>query len=179
MRGRYRWFLATPYGRLLKKSSLMSIQFSQAPLHIRPPHKSEMRTQFGAICYRIVKDRPQVLLITSRGSQRWIIPKGWPIEDVTPSEAAATEAWEEAGVRGRIIDQCIGLYSYFKEMPNDQSLPCAVLVFPFKVKALAEAYPEAGQRKRRWFSPKKAAARVEEPELKHILRNFEPSLLRR
>lgn len=157
----------------------MSVQFTQQPLHIRAPQKTEMRTQFGALCYRIVKDRPQVLLITSRGSGRWIVPKGWPQHKATPAEAAATEAWEEAGVKGRALDQCIGLFSYFKEFEDGGKLPCAVLVYPIKVKALADDYPEAGERKRRWFSPKKAAARVEEPELKHILRAFEPRLLRR
>jgi 8-oxo-dGTP pyrophosphatase MutT (NUDIX family) len=138
-----------------------------------------MRTQFGALCYRIVKDRPQVLLITSRGSGRWIIPKGWPLHGATPAEAAAAEAWEEAGAKGRIIDQCIGLYSYLKEMDEGADLPCAVLVYPMRVKTLADDFPEARQRRRRWFSLKKAAARVEEPELQQMLRGFEPRLLRR
>ena len=157
----------------------MTIEFTQVPLHIRPPRKTEMRTQFGALCYRIVKDRPQVLLITSRGSRRWIIPKGWPQHDATPAKSAATEAWEEAGVRGRPIEQCIGLFSYLKEIDNGDKLPCAVLVYPIKVKSLADVFPEASERKRRWFTPKKAAERVDEPELKQLLRTFDPSLLRR
>jgi len=157
----------------------MSLPFSQPPLHIRAAHKTQMRTQFGALCYRIVKDRPQVLLITSRGSRRWIIPKGWPKFRETPARSAAAEAWEEAGVRGRVIDQCIGLYSYLKEMEEGEPLPCAVLVYPIKVKTLEDRFPEAGSRKRRWFSPKKAAARVDEPELQQLVRAFEPRLLRR
>ena len=157
----------------------MSLQFHQPPLHIRAPKKTEMRAQFGALCYRIVKDRPQVLLITSRGSGRWIIPKGWPQHKSTPAEAAATEAWEEAGVRGRAVDQCIGLYSYFKHISSEDPLPCAVLVYAIKVKTLADRFPEAGERRRRWFSRKKAASRVDEPELQQLIRGFEPRLLRR
>lgn len=157
----------------------MSLVFAQPPLHIKVPHKTEMRTQFGALCYRIVKDKPQVLLITSRGSGRWIIPKGWPLQDATPAEAAATEAWEEAGARGRVVDQCLGLYSYLKTTDSGAVLPCAVLVYPIKVKALSDRFPEAGERTRRWFSTKKAAARVDEPELRDLLRQFDPRMVRR
>ncbi|MGX9357128.1 NUDIX hydrolase [Roseobacteraceae bacterium S113] len=155
------------------------IEFTQPPLAVAMPNKREMRTQFAALCYRIVRDKPEILLVTSRGSRRWIIPKGWPLEGTTPAEAARIEAWEEAGVKGRAFDQCLGLYSYVKAMDTGPDLTCAVLVYPVKVKSLADTYPEKSERKRKWLSPKKAAARVAEPELKSILKSFDPRHMRR
>ncbi|MFC6583776.1 NUDIX hydrolase [Sulfitobacter aestuariivivens] len=54
-----------------------------------------MRTQFAALCYRVKKGKVQVLLVTSRGTKRWIVPKGWPMDGKTPAQSAALEAWEE------------------------------------------------------------------------------------
>lgn len=157
----------------------MSIHsLNQLPLTLRAARKSDVRTQFAALCFRIVKDKPQILLVTSRGSKRWILPKGWPMTGATPAEAAETEAWEEAGVKGRVFGLCIGLYSYLKESDDGPDLPCVACVYPVKVKSLAEDYPEAGQRKRVWVSPKKAARMVAEPELRQILRSFDPKILR-
>ncbi|MEM6595080.1 MAG: NUDIX hydrolase [Pseudomonadota bacterium] len=142
------------------------------------PLKREVRTQFGALCYRIHNEATQVLLVTSRTKGRWIIPKGWPVEGATPAEAAATEAYEEAGVTGKTFNICLGLYSYTKIMAEGEvDLPCAVSVFPVKVKKVLRDYPEKAERKRKWFSTKKAAARVREPELRKILKHFDPSLL--
>ncbi len=139
--------------------------------------KRDVRTQFGALCYRIQNDEVQVLLITSRTSRRWIIPKGWPMPGETPADAALTEAYEEAGVEGKALNLCIGFYSYTKVMEGADNLPCAVSVFPVRVKKLLKKYPEGSERKRRWFSLKKAAARVREPELRKIIKHFDPTLL--
>lgn len=156
------------------------IELKQPPLRIRGYNKTGVRSQFGALCYRVRKDQVEVLLITSRTRGRWIIPKGWPVEGATPADAAATEAFEEAGVTGRTYNICLGLYSYTKVMAEDKSdLPCVVSVFPVKVKKVLAEYPEMKQRKRKWFSVKKAAARVREPELRKILKHFDPSLLER
>ena len=139
-----------------------------------------MRTQFGALCYRMSQGKPQVLLITSRTTRRWIIPKGWPIKGLAPEKAAAQEAWEEAGVRGKVKDLCAGVYGYTKigEKPGEADLPCMVAVFPLKVKSLASVFPERKERKRRWFTPKQASKRVQEAELREILANFDPRALR-
>ncbi|GFE65319.1 NUDIX hydrolase [Litoreibacter roseus] len=139
--------------------------------------KRGLRTQFGALCYRVHNSETQVLLVTSRASGRWIIPKGWPMPGETPAAAALTEAHEEGGVDGKSFDVCIGLYSYTKIMESEDDLPCVVSVFPVRVKRLLSTYPEEKQRKRKWFSLKKAAARVREPELKKILKNFDPTYL--
>lgn len=149
----------------------------QLPITIQASHKSDVRSQFGALCYRVVKGQVQILLITSRRSRRWIAPKGWPMDSLTPAAAAAQEAWEEAGVKGRVHDGCLGIYSYVKEMPKDELLPVIVMVFPIRVKSLAADFPEKGQRQRRWFSQRKAARRVAEPELARIIRDFNPRKL--
>ncbi|MAC79899.1 MAG: NUDIX hydrolase [Rhodobacteraceae bacterium] len=149
----------------------------QMPLEVRPLCKSDMRTQFAALCHRRRAGRTEVLLVTSRGTGRWIAPKGWPVAGLTPAETALQEAWEEAGVRGRVEDLCLGLYSYVKIVEDGPDLPCVVMVYPVKVKALARRYPEAGQRRRKWLTPAKAADRVDEPELARILRDFDPDRL--
>ena len=156
------------------------LRLKQAPLKMTGSQKREVRTQFGALCYRVHNEETQVLLITSRTRGRWIIPKGWPVEGATPAEAAATEAYEEAGVSGKTFNICLGLYSYTKMMAgDDMDLPCAVSVFPVKVKKVLRDYPEKAERKRKWFSIKKAAGKVREPELRKILKHFDPSLLER
>ena len=146
----------------------------QLPIRIRAPRKSDVRSQFGALCFRFVRGKVKILLVTSRGTGRWIIPKGWPMDRVTPADSAAKEAWEEAGVTGRVFDRCLGLFSYSKDDEFGLEMPCVAMVYPLLVKGLATDYPEKDQRRRKWFSPKKAAARVAEPELARILRDFDP-----
>lgn len=146
----------------------------QLPLAFGKAHKTDVRTQFAALCYRVKGNKVQVLLITSRRSGRWIVPKGWPINHMTPQESAAQEAWEEAGVMGRVDPRPLGLFSYTKFSLDDEDLPCVAMVYALRVKSLSKDFPEAGQRKRRWVSRKKAAALVGEPELARILRDFDP-----
>ncbi|NNF70832.1 MAG: NUDIX hydrolase, partial [Rhodobacteraceae bacterium] len=120
-----------------------------------------------------------VALVTSRRTRRWVLPKGWPMDGATPSEAAAREAYEEAGLEGRTVDVCLGIYSYTKALEDEGDVPCVVAIFPLKVKRVLRDWPEAKQRKRKWFSTKKAATLVDMPELKRILREFDPFLLPR
>ncbi|MEP2027507.1 MAG: NUDIX hydrolase [Paracoccaceae bacterium] len=149
----------------------------QLPIKVRADHKSDVRSQFAALCYRISNGKVEVLLITSRRTGRWIVPKGWPMDGKTPAECAAQEAWEEAGAIGRAQDRCLGLYSYNKVLDPGTDLPCIAMIYPVRIKSLSAEYPEAGQRKRKWFSLKKAALVVGEPELARILRDFDPKLL--
>ena len=158
----------------------MTVQnIKQLPLRLQVSHKSDVRTQFAALCYRVVKDKTQILLVTSRGSGRWIVPKGWPMDGVTPARAAMTEAWEEAGVEGQAIDICLGMFSYAKVLGPETMLPCVAMVYPVRVRELDEDYPEAGLRQRKWFSQKKAAKAVQEPELAQIIKSFDPRKLKR
>ncbi len=150
---------------------------TQLPISTGGGHKSDVRTQFAALCYKVVDGETRVLLVTSRRSGRWIVPKGWPVHQMRPAAAAMKEAYEEAGVEGKVIDFCLGLYSYQKTLEEDEDLPCIAAIFPVKVKKLLKKYPEVGQRKRRWFSLAKAAQKVDEPELSRIIKTFDPQLL--
>lgn len=152
---------------------------TQPPLRIAAAAKRETRTQFGVLPFRIrKKGGVEVMLITSLDTGRWIIPKGWPMDGMRPGEAAAQEAWEEAGLRGRVYDEVLGLYAYSKWLDEELSMPCIVVVFALEVGHEETAFPEAGARKRKWLSPKKAAQRVDEPDLKQIIAQFDPSRLR-
>lgn len=139
--------------------------------------KRGVRTQFGALCWRRVRGELQVLLVTSRRTRRWILPKGWPMDGHSPADAAAAEAAEEAGVSGKVDPHCAGIYSYTKDLDDEPNLPCVVAIYPLKVRKLADDWPEKAFRKRKWFSQKKAAGLVEEPELSALIRRFDPDRL--
>jgi 8-oxo-dGTP pyrophosphatase MutT (NUDIX family) len=135
-------------------------------------------TQYAALCYRTTKGRKvEILLVTSRKTGRWIPPKGWPMKGKSPEKAAAQEAFEEAGVKGQVFDFALGRYRYQRENgANKQS--DEAYIFPLEVEKLAKDFKEKGQRKVKWFSPKKAAMLVREPKLKKIIRDFDPKLLK-
>ncbi|SPF78218.1 hypothetical protein PRI8871_00811 [Pseudoprimorskyibacter insulae] len=137
---------------------------STAPLH----------KQVAALCYRIRNGRVQILMLTSRDTGRWIVPKGWPHDGLTYAEGAAREAWEEAGVEGRVDVAPIGCYSYMKLRDKAPDLPCHVDLFPLKVSRLVKKFPEAGERRLKWMGRKKAAKSVREADLAALLRNFDP-----
>jgi len=138
--------------------------------------KSGAHTQVAALCYRFNrKKRVEVLLITSRGTRRWIPPKGWPIEGLAPQKAAAQEAFEEAGVKGRVYRHALGRYDYLRDPEQGDSASAEAYIFPLEVKKLVVDFKEKGQRKIRWFSLKKAAMLVREPKLKKIILRFDPS----
>lgn len=138
------------------------------PMMMRPP-----RLQVAALCLRGTGPTQKVLLITSRESGRWIIPKGWPMEGKTASAAAMQEAWEEAGVRaGTAESQAIGSYHYQKRLKHGLAVPVETLVYPVTVEEMRDEFPEAQERKRKWFSPSEAANLVDEPELKSLLRDI-------
>jgi len=129
------------------------------------------RLQVAALCYRERDNGREVLLVTSRDTGRWIIPKGWPIRGLSSAQAAKQEAWEEAGVsKGAMTDDSIGTYTYDKTLSNGLPVPVETLVYPLEVTNLKEQFPESHQRKRKWVSTSDAASLVQERELKSILR---------
>jgi 8-oxo-dGTP pyrophosphatase MutT (NUDIX family) len=132
------------------------------------------RLQVGALCWRRTRKGVRVLLITSRDTGRWVIPKGWPMRNRTEPEAAAREAYEEAGLRGEVLEHSIGVYTYRKVVAAGRAIPCAVRVYPLEVREMLKRYPETGQRRVKWFAPDKAARRVMEAELKVLIRDFDP-----
>ncbi len=126
--------------------------------------------QVGALCYRYSKKKGlRILLVTSRETRRWVVPKGWPMKLRTPAQAAAREAWEEAGVRGMIAQRSLGMFSYKKRLSRDKRIHCTVRVFPMQVTEIVTKFPESRERKVRWFSPEKAARKVREPELRALI----------
>jgi len=131
--------------------------------------------QFAALPWRRrVSGAIEVLLITSRETHRWVLPKGWPMRDRTPSEAAAQEAYEEAGVTGDTRAQAIGAYPYDKRLRDGSLQPVRVEVFAMEVFVEQMAWPEMDQREKLWTSREEAADLVDEPELKALIRAFQP-----
>lgn len=125
--------------------------------------------QSGVLCWRMHRGRVEVLLITSRDTGRWVIPKGWDMPGLTPAQSAAREAWEEAGVKGEINEEGLGLFRYDKVLPVPPVLTCHVQVFALRVHTLSDRFPERKQRRRKWFDTEKAARKVNEPELRRLL----------
>ena len=135
----------------------------------------KLRRQYAALPIRAGADGcTEILLVTSRGTQRWIIPKGWPMRRRSPREAAALEAYEEAGVEGSIeTEQPIGSYSYRKSLDNGSIARIEVSIFLLRVVRQLPSWPEQAERRTGWFSPAEAADRVAEPELAAILRGIQ------
>lgn len=127
------------------------------------------RVQVAALCWRLRRGKVEVLLVTSRDTRRWIIPKGWLIDGKQAHEAAEIEAWEEAGVKGKIAALALGQYVYDKVHPSKPAQRCEVAVYPLRVTALQAKFPEQKERSRKWFSAKKAAQLVAEPDLAALL----------
>lgn len=140
---------------------------------VQPMFQRPVRVQFAALCYDVTGPEKKILLITSRGTGRWILPKGWPIDGLESPETALQEAWEEAGVlRGETSKEPLGSYLYDKGLPGDWSVPVRTMVYPVRVLELSNDYPEAEERTRKWVTPVEAAELVDEPELKELLAAF-------
>ena len=137
-----------------------------------PGHAPQL--QVAALCWRRAAKGLRILLITSRDTSRWVIPKGWPMRNRPDEEAAAREAYEEAGLRGEVSPRSIGIYTYAKRLGPGRAVTCAVRVFPLEVREMLRRYPENGQRRVKWFAPDRAAQKVDEPDLKRLIRDFDP-----
>lgn len=111
----------------------------------------------------------RVLMVTSRDTGRWVMPKGWLMDGKKPWRAAEIEALEEAGATGFISHQPVGTYRYTKRLDADERVLCTVTVYPMYVQNLKRRWKERKERKRHWFSPKKAAKLVDEQDLSAIL----------
>lgn len=132
--------------------------------------------QVAALCWRKEGAEPQVLLIRSLDSNRWIIPKGWPMRGKTLAQAAATEAWEEAGVKGQISPQPIGSFQYEKQRASGVKQSCTVQVYALHVTSIADDFPEAALRSPKWVSQSGAIARLREPDLQELIKTYLNSL---
>lgn len=114
----------------------------------------------------------QILMVTSRDTGRWVMPKGWEMDGKKPWAAAEIEALEEAGAVGYIAQEAIGTYRYAKIMDNGAIVPCRVRVYPMIVEKLKPRWKERQERKRRWFTAKAAAKRVDEEDLSALLKSL-------
>lgn len=128
--------------------------------------------QCAAIPFRLVDGRPQVMLVTSRETRRWIIPKGWAKKKLEMHAMAAREAYEEAGVIGTVDPFPVGQYSYQKRLDDGQLVDCDVTVFLLHVERELPDWPERGERERLWMSPHQAANLVSEAEVGALLREL-------
>lgn len=130
------------------------------------------RSQVAALPVRIgTTGALEVLIISTRGSGRWTIPKGWPMRGRTDPEAAAEEAYEEAGVRGAIATEPLGTFEYVKRRSEHEKL--LVTVYRLDVEARVRRWRERGQRQQRWLPASEAAECVAWTGLADIIRSLE------
>jgi 8-oxo-dGTP pyrophosphatase MutT (NUDIX family) len=139
-------------------------------------HSLFTERQVGALCWRRKGKAGvlQILLVTSRETKRWVIPKGWPMENLTDWNAARREAFEEAGASGHMSKALLGFYHYEKRKKRGSLVPTRVDVYGFHVEELHRSWPERHERIREWFAPEEAAMRVNEVELKTLIAKFKP-----
>ena len=129
--------------------------------------------QFAALPYRQLPDLTlEIMLITSRDTGRWVIPKGWPAEREAAWDCAAREAREEAGLVGEIQKRPIGSYHYKKLFDNGLPVWCTVEVFALAVTGRLKSWPEQSERAGRWFTLEDAANAVDEPDLGALIRDL-------
>lgn len=133
--------------------------------------------QVAALCWRLsARHGTEVLLITSLTSKRWILPKGWLEDELTPAQSAAREALEEAGVTGTIGAEPIGCFHYLKERKDGGGVPCSVDVFALHATKQLDSWPEKASRELLWLPPEQAAAKVTEPGLRQLLKTVRKRL---
>lgn len=140
--------------------------------------KGKQIHQIAALPYRRdATGAMEFMVVTSRSTRRFILPRGWPVKGMSDAKAAAMEAKQEAGVTGRVSKRPIGRYRYWKRL-SDSFVPITVAVFPLEVVAEMQEFRERSQRMRGWLSPEEAELLIDDPELKSIIRDAE-QLLRR
>ena len=135
------------------------------------PPTPRPKLQYGVIPYRHgrAKDRIEIMLITSRNTHRWIVPKGWPIARTPARDVARREALEEAGLEGAMGQRPFGSFHYQKRLKDGSVIPCRVDVFAFEVERQRKTWLERSERKRRWFDAERAIKLVREEELKELI----------
>jgi len=136
---------------------------------IRKAKKGRPIRQVAAVPFRLTSDgEMQVMLITSRSTQRFVVPKGWAMKGKSRCEAAGIEAFEEAGVLGRVIENPVGSYRYWKRL-SKRFVPVDVTVYLLSVEGELADWDEADARQRAWLTPPVAATLIDEPGLASLV----------
>jgi 8-oxo-dGTP pyrophosphatase MutT (NUDIX family) len=147
--------------KIVKKLNLNTIKTHMAQKNQKTFNQS------GVVPYRVVDGKIEVLLITTRKNDSWVIPKGGIPQGMSPRASAAKEAWEEAGVIGQVESSKLGTYKYRKRGKTYR-----VKMYPLPVQAVSRNYPELGKRHRVWLDVEQAASMVKTTSLKRILKRF-------
>jgi 8-oxo-dGTP pyrophosphatase MutT (NUDIX family) len=159
-------------------AAVMRERLSETKAHMAKD-KLSRAIQYAALPWRISEaGTREVMLLTSRDTRRWIIPKGWPMKGRKPAEVARQEAYEEAGVIGEIVSKLpVGSFHYEKRLTRATVL-CLVQVFLFRVTHQLDDWPEKGQREAKWLNANEATDFVEEGGLAEIIDRFSGSSMR-
>jgi 8-oxo-dGTP pyrophosphatase MutT (NUDIX family) len=151
------------------KSFTLGTRINEAPWAIE-----QVLYQVGIITFRVENGELEVLLVTSRDTGRWIIPKGNIDAGLTPAKAALREAYEEAGVSGSIVGTVpIGFYTYFKRLKCGTLLDTTVEVFLARAERQHKKWPEKKERSVAWLPVHEAIARIQEPSVMPLLERVE------
>lgn len=139
---------------------------------IEVPRLGGKPAQAGALCWRRHEGELQVLLVSARSSGRWVLPGGWASRARPLAATAKREAWEEAGVKGRVANQLLAVVTKRKFYRLSGLIEWQMAVFPLRVDSVEDDYPEAGERERAWFSLEEAAKVVHPSSLGVVLRDL-------
>lgn len=138
--------------------------------------KNKLRRQYAALPYAVRDGELVVMLVTSRETRRWIIPKGWPERNLQGYEVAELEAFEEAGLVGDAALTPFASFEYLKRIKPTKERLCMVDVFALAVREELDDWPEKGQRQRVWLTPEEAASRVSDAKLGELLLSFSSAM---
>ena len=128
--------------------------------------------QYGVLPWRRTADGVEILLVTTRNTRRWIVPKGWPQDGCTPQQSAAVEAYEEAGVKGAVSEEAIGVFNHKKQMKSGDVVTCRIRVYAMEVNKIAADWPEKSEREAKWCLVAEAQTLVSDPSLRRIIVKF-------
>ncbi|ESZ24503.1 MULTISPECIES: NUDIX hydrolase [unclassified Mesorhizobium] len=139
---------------------------------VRKAKKGERIRQVAAVPFRLIaRGDIEVMLVTSRTTRRFIVPKGWPMKGKSGRKAATIEAQEEAGVLGKTLKQPAGTYSYWKRLAN-RFVRVDVIVYLLEVTEELADWQEAKRRQRAWLAPADAAMLIDEPDLSTLVKTL-------
>jgi 8-oxo-dGTP pyrophosphatase MutT (NUDIX family) len=118
--------------------------------------RSALPLQVGAVCYRWRGASIEFLLVNTNGGGKWTFPKGDPEPSLSHSQAAEREAWEEAGVQGRIEPRHFHLYLHSKGVFWKPPGVREYVIKAFLLEVEQAVKPPEPQRNPTWFAPEEA-----------------------